>query len=335
MKITYLIGAGASALRMPVVSNMTRAIERIHKLLNHRDFILDDGYFPPGSKTKKETKKAFQAELISDLEWLGKESQKHASVDTYAKKLTARGNYRGLERLKNVLSAYFMLEQTDQGVDPRYDSFIASLIKTDGDLPENVNILSWNYDSQFEMAFADFMDLHDLETVRLQLNMKVKKLPKRRTKGFTIFKLNGTCGYHGPQGWDSFGYRGDWNKPIDKASIEQIIFQHSESTYGRDMRSSLSFAWEDEGHNERLIDLIVNDVDMTEVLVVIGYSFPFFNREIDRTIITGMRRLKKIYYQDSNANSLTSRIQAVRNNLEGIEIVPITDVEQFFLPYEL
>ena len=56
---------------------------------------------------------------------------------------------------------------------------------------------------------------------------------------------------------------------------------------------------------------------------------------MDRTIITRMRGLKKIYYQDLNANSLTSKIQAVRNNLEGIEIVPITNADQFFLPYEL
>jgi len=70
-------------------------------------------------------------------------------------------------------------------------------------------------------------------------------------------------------------------------------------------------------------------------LVIIGYSFPFFNREVDRTLFDSMINLKKIYYQDINAIKLIDRLQAVQQRINAKQIIPITETGQFFLPYEL
>jgi hypothetical protein len=86
--------------------------------------------------------------------------------------------------------------------------------------------------------------------------------------------------------------------------------------------------------SNKLANKAISNVFDTEILVVIGYSFPFFNRNIDRRIIQSMTNLKKIYLQSPEAMSLKDRLNAVIN-LEKIEVVPIKDTDQFILPYEL
>ena len=97
---------------------------------------------------------------------------------------------------------------------------------------------------------------------------------------------------------------------------------------------SLSFAWEPSYKEEYdIVKLASQATKKTSILVVIGYSFPFFNREIDREILANMSNLKKIYYQDMYASDLMVRLQSVLNR--SIEIVHITEFKQFYLPYEL
>jgi hypothetical protein len=73
----------------------------------------------------------------------------------------------------------------------------------------------------------------------------------------------------------------------------------------------------------------------TNVLVVIGYSFPFFNREIDRKIIKAMSKIHKVYFQSKEPDALVERFQAIIPGIKTEALKPITDVEQFLLPNEL
>jgi len=52
---------------------------------------------------------------------------------------------------------FFIFEQTRIPADMRYDTFYASTLKVETDskktqlnLPENIQVISWNYDYQFE-----------------------------------------------------------------------------------------------------------------------------------------------------------------------------------------
>lgn len=73
----------------------------------------------------------------------------------------------------------------------------------------------------------------------------------------------------------------------------------------------------------------------TEQIVVIGYSFPFFNRVMDREIFGGMPNLKKVYVQDKNPSAVMEAIGAVLPMGKKVELVPVSNCEQFYLPGEL
>ena len=67
----------------------------------------------------------------------------------------------------------------------------------------------------------------------------------------------------------------------------------------------------------------------TEIVVVIGYSFPFFNRVTDRYIFAGIPKLMKVYIQDKNTSAVKQAIKAVLPDRE-VKIIPIEDCDQFF-----
>ena len=107
--------------------------------------------------------------------------------------------------------------------------------------------------------------------------------------------------------------------------------------------SLLTFAWETAhmtGDSERIMK-IKDSISDADILVVVGYTFPFFNRYVDKAFIGAIKNLKKIYIQDPNANKVMQSIDAVlaphqkppmRNN---VPVIPITDCSQFYLPPEL
>ena len=73
----------------------------------------------------------------------------------------------------------------------------------------------------------------------------------------------------------------------------------------------------------------------TEQVVVIGYSFPFFNRQTDRVIFGCMANLKKIYVQNMNADEVEQSLLAVLPEDKKIEIKKEYKCSQFCLPKEL
>jgi len=70
-------------------------------------------------------------------------------------------------------------------------------------------------------------------------------------------------------------------------------------------------------------------------LIVICYSFPFFNRNVDSQIIKTMKELKKVYFQAPDSDLIKERFQAIRDDIPENKLVPRIDIEQFLLPNEL
>jgi len=73
----------------------------------------------------------------------------------------------------------------------------------------------------------------------------------------------------------------------------------------------------------------------TMILVVIGYSFPFFNRDVDRLIIGEMKNLLKVYIQDPYAADVKETFQAINDRIDPNMIIPLDNTKQFLLPPEL
>jgi hypothetical protein len=100
----------------------------------------------------------------------------------------------------------------------------------------------------------------------------------------------------------------------------------------------MKFAWEESVTSRSVVDEAVAATEATDVLVVIGYSFPFFNRMIDRRIIRSMKKLTKVYFQSHNEKAVSKYILSFRSIMTDathLKLEPILDAEQFFLPPEL
>jgi hypothetical protein len=83
------------------------------------------------------------------------------------------------------------------------------------------------------------------------------------------------------------------------------------------------------------MERVIHATKNTEILVIIGYSFPFFNREVDRQILNSMLKLEKVYIQAPDATDLAERFEAVRDQIDPPKVIPYKEVGQFLLPNEL
>ena len=122
-------------------------------------------------------------------------------------------------------------------------------------------------------------------------------------------------------------------------AVQLIIFyadSYVDTTeLGFQFKPHLSFAWEETENHAKIMAAIKSKTQDTEVVVVIGYSFPFFNREVDRAIFANMPNLKKIYIQDINARAVEPSLKAVLAENSKISIEKVENCDQFHLPREL
>lgn len=337
-KVTYLFGAGASRHALPIVSEIPGRIFSIIKKLENKDLELDssDTFLDLNFKNPK-SKRDYQLEMIESLKWLMDGSQNHASVDTFAKKLYLKQSYDLLKKLKISLSIFFILEQVLNKPDFRYDVFFAAILNGYSSFPSNIKIINWNYDYQFEIAYTEYSDKIEIRTNQALLRVKAKygSNINDNDDGFSIYKLNGTTGLYSDGGWKQYDYINNVKRNLDRSLIEEVTRNYLAGLYFNNIHSSLSFAWEGEHPDSSIVKLVAEKVKDTDAFVVIGYSFPFFNRDIDRKIIGNMTNLKRVYFQAPDADNLKERFQAFKDDINGIELVSKFDVDQFLLPNEL
>ncbi|MDG1573283.1 hypothetical protein OZ410_13220 [Robiginitalea sp. M366] len=183
-QITYLFGAGASFHALPIVSQIPERLRnciiqikgyKFDNKVHNQDHFYGNNKLPPIDEILNT--------LVSDLEWLERESSHHQSVDTLAKKLEVKGDYNGLNRLKLALSVIFTYEQIRNPIDKRYDSFLASLLDRNGNLPPKLTLLTWNYDMQLELAFREYLNHDSLHTSRNGLNIRSRYTASNRKAG--------------------------------------------------------------------------------------------------------------------------------------------------------
>ncbi|MGA2553266.1 MAG: hypothetical protein ABSF20_00600 [Smithella sp.] len=322
----YLLGAGASCQVLPLASQFKERLPLFAKDLKSAG--------PQGARLPSDDPVwgANRDNLLRAIEWLAEESSHHFSVDTFAKKLFFLGDHQNLQKLKAALSAYLVIEQSRNHVDQRYDAFFASVLKPGEyraniktltsslrvSLPEHLRIFTWNYDTQLEKAYYGFCREEDnvIEDI---------------TFSESIYRINGHCGTITP-GHIGDSFRAVWNTANKPAWEEGIkLYNESLSTV-----SEISFAWEDRTNtilkNKGLIRLTgISD------LVVIGYSFPYFNREIDRLIFEKIDPdLRRVYLQYPTGvhTSIKERLKNLIPTYDKLEIIQIssTNNDLFFIP---
>lgn len=344
-RIVYLFGAGASYGKrgtndenyiiegIPVVNEFSAQIERLIDKISNKDT-----EYKSTSKATETDKK----ELIEQLKWLRNSSSSHHTIDTYAKKLWVTQDFTEYEKLKVALSAFLTLMQLFYKPDSRYDAFFANIIgKRYDKLPEDVSILSWNYDCQFEIAHSAYSKRKSINSIWDDLNILAKTTTNKVDKNypFTITKLNGTALMYEPNSYKSKLFDAFFNRQ-GMSEINYVVTAYLKSSSSNNVKNALSFAWE--GYDDRFEDQYKSKTIDTEVLVIIGYSFPYFNREVDRIIIRNMPNLRKVYIQDPNCEDVKESFEATLSveQLEKVEngqikIVLKKGTQQFLIPNEM
>ena len=156
-KITYLLGAGASANAIPTVAELPKRLAEFSDNWQNEIRRLEK---EQNENVNTENHKDFEI-LFESVKWLQNEIVHHYSVDTFAKKLLIRGDLPSLKKLKTVLSVFLLFEQARIMPDPRYDVFFSAILNIDWFtpgpiLPDNIKIITWNYDLQIEKCYYDF-----------------------------------------------------------------------------------------------------------------------------------------------------------------------------------
>ncbi len=358
-KITYIFGAGASAQAIPLSRPVFKDGKRIKKddqgnvlLTLSERFKKIFGELSNTPYLKNEENRMAHLELLEAIEsrfnGIIDDSKEFYNIDSFAKYLYLNDDKRRHD-LKFVIAAYFSLEQyMNEKFDTRYLSFLISLLNDDGEIPSHVNFISWNYDYQFQIAHQ-----------KLKSSSRVKSLdfvPNTMGDGgpFKLAQLNGIAGRY---------FVGNHVRSLLHDSIPKIMEQ-LEKEYKLDS-NLFTFAWEKTptaaNYLKKAFESSLEMAKDTTILVVIGYSFPFYNREIDNQIIGAMKdSLRKIYFQDpyskgdyliqqyNLSDTVIKSKEEVPIRIDGkivshqikeimgpVEIDHISSKDQFYIPYEL
>lgn len=221
-------------------------------------------------------------------------------------------------------------------------------------LPENVGFISWNYDSQMQIAFSKFQEekhirLGSVEKHSPPLAEYFPPIghPHHYTQPFKLVQLNGIAGSFHDQ-LLNMNLNLSLNLDVNVLrNFSQILNHIYAIAQNEDML--FTFAWEKLGNSnpgkvlhQRMLHAL-KIAENTTILVIIGYSFPFFNRKIDNEIFKKLLesgKLKKIYFQDpyNDGEFLKSQFNIppyMNGVVNPIPIVHISNASNYYIPYEL
>lgn len=340
-KTIYYIGAGASYGKrdangnviegIPIVSEIAKEFAAFREYIANAEIPQGDIPFQNIYVSDSDSVNLKKQRLLSEIDSLIDGIKEHATIDTYARKLYLTKNIRMFGTLKDVLCAFFVWAQLDRKPDSRYDTFLANVLEMGTlVLPKDISIISWNYDSQIEMAYKSYQPSKLLPVYEKNIQ---GEWPPLYDYG-RIFKVNGSATFVDTSVVPLIK---DYKKtsPAVQLIMSYDNLKADTTEMGFQLTTHLSFAWEASPNVSKMKETIKATTSDTEQMVVIGYSFPFYNRQADREFIGYMDNLKKIYVQDKNPLAVKESIQAVLPDGNSIEIVPISNCDQFYLPKEL
>jgi hypothetical protein len=343
--ITYLLGAGASFNSCPVWKEQgEKMIELSKKYLDNSNSDFNEN--KPIDLTE-------QQGILWDIGYFGNIAIEFGTIDTYAKKLFINGDDKELQRLKLAVSIFFALwETTDESIknrngeplkhiDSRYISLLASVLdKNESNNPQlkrNIRFVTWNYDLQLERAFKEFCLKHlDWEDVSQNLKFRVNS---NNSSELEVCHLNGYNGFYylPDKGRDT----NKENEFLDRSSSKKILdilkkigFTTTElGRRGIRINDHINFAWENNPLAKNTREQAIKIFGETDILVIIGYSFPPFNKEIDSLLFEQLRNRKtKIYYQDPFASD--DLLKILTDGFDTQIFLVRDKKDHFFLPYE-
>lgn len=340
-RILYYLGAGASAKALPLARSIwddttknemmpIGGIEIAYPKVRGLAFELE--HFLRNNVSDCDEN---DIEIIkSECKELAKKADEFGDVDTYAKYLQLMDSAgEELDKLKCTLSKYFTIKQLIcDAIDKRYLPWLISIMNRK-EFPDNIKVLSWNYDSQIQIAAQQLGDDEDLVTQHELLTYRFSMIEAYPNLDFqssqrkpSLIHLNGRAGF---SAWRN-GYQSAFQASNCSSNNRVVSFLKE-----RELSSGLHFAWENSDYHKNLMQKVIDMIRETTIVVVIGYSFPFFNREVDKEIFMKLRvdgKLKKIYFQDPILDG--QQLKAQFGLDDNFPIVHIKQTDNFHVPFE-
>ena len=350
-KLTYIWGAGASAgtfndqherlTGVPVVSQLKGALETEIDKLNE---LLNNPFEDFNSGDWKLTKEQCE-ELLAALKRLRDMMDKSDTIDHHAKQLLMENkvdvtcgvdNNQPYKYCKRLLAIFLLLIQDRDKYDLRYDTFITEVFNEKHEQPK-LTVLSWNYDAQFEFAWAKYAQRRYILDMWDEINVYNKTCGTKYdgSKPFSLVKLNGTAFFRDHMR-ETSDYKARYKVPdffyggYDEKEKYDFLYKLLTVFYEE---PTLSYAWEDMGSD--LIETVKERVADTEELIVVGYSYPKFNKEIDKQILEAMPLLRHVVIQDCTEKVCQEVERHMRTLIDSQNIRYEYDinVSRFYVPY--
>ena len=338
-KITYILGAGASAQALPTVREIKATDNSIGSLSLAREFaifaekIRNNKSICPENEQDRE-------KLIETFVDLSIKSDDFRTTDTYAKYLFLKNKHSELRKLKDALAIFFFHKQEiEKRLDRRPLTFLTTVMESGFNFPAEIRIINWNLDFQMQFASREFIEdffVTNGQGSANSVNPLISYFPSQFSEYggiiYSMVHMNGIAGFFQQPKTNLITHL------YDNDEIYNLDILLSRVKSKSEFINLITFGWEKKkqlGLSD-IIEKAKETVKETEILVVIGYSFPFFNRESDKEIFKSLKasgKLAKIYFQDPNRDGkfLTNQF-----DLNGdIEIEHIKEVENYFVPLEL
>jgi hypothetical protein len=311
--ITYLFGAGASYNACPIWKEQGAKMMELSEFLGLKfSFTDDEGCL----------KRDYIDQIAWEIGYIGYKASEFNTVDTYARKLYLLKDKIQLQKLKMAVSTFFTLwaltkdkkwKQLRDGkgntdvrmndIDPRYINLLATYLNTGEPNPilsSNVKFVTWNYDLQIEAAYNKFCIFKENELHSVNHYFPFISIPDSN-KDLVVCHLNGFSGFYGQNNHENLFNRSDSNEL--RNLLNSFDFLNKPSSNKPSFGDFINYAWEtnSEYANEARLKAI-EIFSKTNILVIVGYSFPPFNHSIDKQLFESIKNLKRIIYQDPNAD---------------------------------
>jgi hypothetical protein len=298
------------------------------------------------------------------------------SPDTFGRMLLIAEKLEDYENFKNQLSGFINLIDSISFPDVRYPNLLANFINQESKvIPEEINFLTYNFDAAPEKscyAFSTNKDRGDLDKLgvprvqhlRQKFGIAYSKASLEHISGnqSVWLKLHGSAGDATRNEIEEcllrFGDKSEHNSgkillpnaheeslrvssyPDDKwvknamGSVSSFYNELADNT-----ASTIRFAWD---IDEELIETARNKLEDTEILVVVGYTFPAFNQINDFKLLEALSDgdFEKIVIQLPGEEGLEvkKRVHEMFNNIGrpvGEEKVQVfSDCTSFHIPVE-
>jgi hypothetical protein len=191
-----------------------------------------------------------------------------------------------------------------------------------------VKIITWNYDLQIDYAIQNFVKKTSLNKVKEAYNIhpninsfNVKSGDLINLKEFAVFKLNGNAFLDPSLNAGAGGGKTphDYEIPNTQRSEGSILGDYLNTfdetfpegkTGSPDTFNYFNFAWEAHDRYTGFNNLIANTKQVlreTRILIIVGYSFPFFNSYIDKQLLSECNPFE-IIIQDLEPETIKKRL---------------------------